>query len=99
MGKHMETKHPDEISPAEGIVSKEEKEIINKKLKNTRNCLLKTDLEKLSDEALKLLPLKDFWDSRKKEWKSNAYGTFAKQQSESMKRLFGAENFTPSQDN
>ena len=99
MGKHMETKHPDEISPAEGIVSKEEKEIINKKLKNTRNCLLKTDLEKLSDEALKLLPLKDFWDSRKKEWKSNAYGTFAKQQSARMKRLFGAENFTPSQDN
>jgi len=93
MQNHMKAKHADKSCPTEVLVSNAEKEITNKKAKNTRNNLLKTDLGKLSDAALKLLPLKDFWDSTQKKWKSNVYGTFAKQQSQRMKRIFGAENF------
>ena len=51
----------------------------------------KKDLDKLSDDSLKLLPLKDFWDANKKKWKKNSAGTFGKQQSSRMKRLFGKE--------
>ena len=93
MEKHVVNKHSGQDCPTEGIVSAAEKEIITKKAKNVKNNLIISDLKKLSDEALKILPLKDFWDSKKKQWKSNAYGTFAKQQSSRMKRLLGEETF------
>ena len=51
------------------------------------------DLNKLSDGALKILPLKDFWDTKKKKWRENTYGSFGAQQSLRMKRLFGENNF------
>ena len=38
------------------------------------NALCVKDLEKLNEEELKLLPLKDFWDATKKEWKKNVFG-------------------------
>ena len=47
------------------------------------------DLEKLNEEELKLLPLKDFWDATKKEWKKNVFGMFAKRSSVKMKKIFG----------
>ena len=93
MEKHMATKHSGQNCPPEGIVSAAEKEILAKKTRNTKNNLKLADLKKLSDDTLKLLPLKDFWDSSKKEWKNKTYGTFAKQQSSKMKRIFGKENF------
>ena len=68
MGKHMASKHPGQDCPPEPIVSAAEKEIITKKSKNTKKNLKISDLQKLSDDALKLLPLKDFWDSSKKQW-------------------------------
>jgi len=51
------------------------------------NALSVKDLEKLNDNELKLLPKKDFWDAKKKEWKKNAYGTFAKRNSVKMKKI------------
>ena len=45
------------------------------------------DLGKLNEEELKLLPLKDFWDATKKVWKKNAFGTFAKRNSVTMKKI------------
>ena len=93
MGKHMSLKHPDQDCSPEAIVSAAKKEIINEKSKNSKKNLKISDLQKLSDAALKLLPLKDFWDSSKKKWTKSQYGTFARQQSSRMKRLFGEENF------
>ena len=52
-------------------------------------CLSVKDLEKLNEEELKLLPLKDFWDATKKVWKKNGFGTFAKRNSVMMKKIFG----------
>ena len=93
MGKHMTLKHPEDECPPEAIVSAAEKEIINKKSKNSKKNLKISDLQKLSDDALKLLPLKDFWDSSKKDWAKGNYGVFAKQQSSRItvfgKCLFG----------
>ena len=64
-----------------------------KKEKNSKNVLSKGDLEKLTDESQKLIPLKDFWDAKKKHGRSVG-GTFGKQNSSPMKRLFGQEKFT-----
>ena len=93
MGKHKTSQHPEDQCPPEAIVSEAEKEIINKKSSNSKKNLKISDLQKLSDEALKLLPLKDFWNSSKKDWAKDNYGVFAKQQSSSIKRIFGEQNF------
>ena len=71
--------------PAEAIISKAEKGILQKKKARLANVLSVKDLEKLDENELKLLPAKDFWDSKKKQWKKNVYGTFAKRNSVKMK--------------
>ena len=85
----MTKNHPDKACPSEGIISKAEKGILEKKQQRTANALSVKDLEKLNEEELKLLPLKDFWDATKKEWKKNVFGTFAKRNSVAMKKIFG----------
>ena len=70
-------------------VSKAETGILQKKQPWSANALSVKDLEKLNEEELKLLPLKDFWDATKKEWKKNVFGTFAKRNSVTMKKIFG----------
>ena len=89
MQKHVTKNHPDKECPSEGIISKAEKGILEKKQKRTANALCVKDLEKLNEEELKLLSLKDFWDATKKEWKKNVFGTFAKRNSVKMKKIFG----------
>ena len=74
MQKHVTKNHPDKECPSEGIISKAEKGILEKKQKRTANALCVKDLEKLNEEELKLLPLKNFWDATKKEWKKNVFG-------------------------
>ena len=54
---------------------------------NTSDVLCVKDLEKLNEEELKFLPLKDFWDATKKEWKKNVFDTFAKRNSVKMKEI------------
>ena len=89
MAKHVNQKHPGQDCPAEGIVPDAEKEILKKKKKKQKeNNLIISDLRKFSDDALKILPVKDFWDFKKKDWKSNQYGVFGKQCSQRMERIF-----------
>ena len=85
MRKHVEKEHPEKECPAEAIISKAEKGILQKKKARLANALSVKDLEKLDENELKLLPAKDFWDSKKKQWKKNVYGTFAKRNSVKMK--------------
>ena len=85
MRKHVEKEHPEKEFPAEAIISKAEKGILQKKKARLANALSVKDLEKLDENELKLLPAKDFWDSKKKQWKKNVYGTFAKRNSVKMK--------------
>ena len=85
----MEKEHPEKECPAEAIISKAEKGILQKKQAIIANALSVKDLEKLDENELKLLPAKDFWDSKKKQWKKNVYGTFAKRNSVKMKKIFG----------
>ena len=87
--KNVTKNHPDKECPSEGIISEAEKGILEKKKQRTANALSVKDLEKLNEEELKLLPLKDFWDATKKAWKKNAFGTFAKRNSVTMKKIFG----------
>ena len=49
-----------------------------------RNALSVKDLD---ENELKLLPAKDFWSSKKKQWKKNVYGTFANRNSVQMKNI------------
>ena len=74
---HMK-EHPDEECHAEGVVSEAEKGLLRAKKKRTANALSARDLGKLTDDQLRLLPTKDFWDESKKKWKTNYIGTFAK---------------------
>jgi len=53
----------------------------------------KTDLERLVDKELALLPLTDFLDTKNKTWKSNMYGNFGKRTSDRMKKIFRKQNF------
>ena len=67
--------------------------LLSKKTRNTKNTLSVACLKKLSNEELLLLSLSDFWDVRNKKWMSNVFGTFGKQNSSRMKRLFGKSKF------
>ena len=87
MQKHVEKEHPEKECPAEAIISQAEKGILQKKQTRVANALSVKDLEKLNENELKLLPAKDFWDSKKKQWKKNCYGTFAKRNSVQMKKI------------
>ncbi len=89
----MEKDHSDQACPPEGTVSDAEKGILNKKAKRVQNGLNKRDLDKLTDGELRMLPLKDFWDPKKKEWKKSTAGIFGKQNSTRMKRIFGESKF------
>ncbi len=77
--KHFELEHEGESCPDVGIISDAEKGILQKKKKNTKNALTKSDLDKLSDNEIKLLPLKDFWDVKNKKWKKGDAENFGKQ--------------------
>ena len=78
--------------PAEAIISQAEKGILQKKQVRVANALSVKDLDKLDDNELKLLPAKDFWDSKKKQWKKNVYGTFAKRNSAKMKNFLSIKD-------
>ena len=82
-------KHPGKSCPTKGVVSESEKAILARKKITAKKALNKNDLDKVSDDELRLLPLKDFWDHGKKEWKKNVAGNFGKQNNEQWKRLFG----------
>ena len=78
--------------PAEAIILQAEKGILQKKQVRVANALSVKDLDKLDDSELQLLPAKDFWDSKKKEWKKNVYGTFAKRNSVKMKKILSIKD-------
>ena len=73
--------------PTDGILSKAENGISQKKQARVANSQFVKDLEKLHDNGLWMLPKEDFWDAKKKEWKKNVYGTFAKRNSVKMKKI------------
>ena len=65
MQKHVEKEHPEKECPTEGILSKAEKGILQKKQVRVANALSVKDLEKLNDNELKLLPKKTFGMQRR----------------------------------
>ena len=93
MKKHFTISHPEEVIPEMAVIPEEEQNLIKKKKSFRKNCLKKEDLERLVNKELALLPIGDFWDIKKKKWKSNVYGNFGKQNSVRMKEVFGQENF------
>ena len=74
MQQHVKEDHPGKECPAEGIISKAERGILEKKQTRKANALSVKDVDKLDEDELKLFPLKDFWDSTKKEWKKKSLG-------------------------
>ena len=83
--------HEGESCPDVGIISDAEKGILQKKKKNTKNALTKSDLDKLSDNEIKLLPLKDFWDVKNKKWKKGDAGNIGKQKKARKCRAFSVQ--------
>ena len=77
--KHFQLEHEGETCPDIGIISDVEKGIPQKKKKNTKNALTKSDLDKLSDDEIKSLPLKDFRHVKNKKWKKGDAGNIGKQ--------------------
>ena len=53
MRKHVEKEHPEKECPAEAIISKAEKGILQKTQARVANALSVKDLEKLDDNELK----------------------------------------------
>ena len=90
---HFQKKHPGKTCPPQGVVSEAEKVILARKKITAKNALNKKDLDKMSDDELLLLPLKNFWNRGKKEWEKNVAGNFGKQNIEQMKQLFGTNKF------
>ena len=90
---HFQKKHPGKTCPPQGVVSEAEKVILARKKITAKKALNKKDLDKMSDDELLLLPLKNFWNRGKKEWEKNVAGNFGKQNSEQMKKLFGTNKF------
>ena len=90
---HFKISHTEEIIPGVAVIPEAEKSLLQKKKSFRKNALKKEDLERLNDSELLLLPLTDFWDSKKKNWKTNVYGNFGKRNSDRMKNLFGQEKF------
>ena len=84
---------PGKTCPPQVVVSEAEKTILARKKITAEKALKKKDLDKMNDGELLLLPLKDFRDHGKKEWKKNVAGNFGKQNSEQMKRLIGTNKF------
>ena len=93
MKKHFTISHPQEVIPEVAIIPEEEQNLIKKKKSFRKNALKKEDLARLVDTELALLPITDFWDTKKKAWKSSVYGNFGKRNSDRMKNIFGKENF------
>lgn len=90
---HFKISHTEEIIPGVAVIPEAEKSLLQKKKSFRKNAFKKEDLERLNDSELILLPLTDFWDSKKKNWKTNAYGNFGKRHCGRMKNLFGQEKF------
>ena len=88
MKKHFTISHPQEIIPEVAIIPEEEQNLIKKKKSFRKNALKKEDLARLVDKELALLPITDFWDTKKKKWKTSVYGNFGKRNSNRMKKLF-----------
>ena len=91
--KHHNMKHGAEECPQIGRIPAAEKAILDKKKNKSRTGLNSKTLDKLTDAELGLLPLKDFWDSKKNKWKTTYAGLWGKRYSSRMKRVFGEANF------
>ena len=91
--KHYKTDHKDEVCPVIGMISKEEKKILKDKTHKSKPKMNKRDWDRLTDKELKLFSYKDFWNPKKHDWASGDSGRFGKQNSERLKKIFGAENF------
>ena len=93
MKNHFTISHPQEVIPEVAMIPEEEQNLIKKKKSFRKNALKKEDLARLVDKELVLLPITDFWDTKKKTWKSSMYGNFGKRNSDRMKNIFGKQNF------
>ena len=67
---HFKISHTEEIIPGVAVIPEAEKSLLQKKFR--KNALKKQDLERLNDSEFLLLPLTDFWDSKKKNWKTKS---------------------------
>ena len=65
---------------------------MKRKSANSKPKMSKKDVDRLSDEELKLFSYTDFWEVKKQTWLSGDAGRFGKQKSTKLKELFGAEN-------
>ena len=91
MKNHFTISHPQEVIPEVAIIPEEEQNLIKKKKSFRKNALLvkQEDLARLVDKELAFLPITDFWDTKKKKWKTSVYGNFGKRNSDRMKKIFG----------
>ena len=87
MKNHFAISHPQEVIPEVTMIPEEEQNLIKKKKSFRKNALKKEDLARLVDKELVLLPITDFWDTKKKTWKSSMYGNFGKRNSDRVKKF------------
>ena len=52
-----------------------------------------SEISRLSENELVLFPAKDFWDAKRRTWKSTKAGAWAKAQSEKVKDAIGKDDF------
>ena len=79
--------------PNELAVSDAEAKLVKEKNFTSKLAMSLAELSRLGDEQLALFPVSDFWDKKKRTWKSTNAGVWAKASSVKMKRIFGTDTF------
>ena len=94
MEQHYQVKHGDTDLPDEFLVSAAEKKLVKNKNFTSKMAMQPSDMSKLSDDELRLFSASEFWNKKTKLWKTTKMGTWAKANSNRVKRVLGAEFFT-----
>ena len=93
--RHFDETHSGQICPPIGVISEDEKNFLLKKKNTSKNAMnsVDTGISNLNESQLQMLPFKDFWNVKKKEWTKSPAGLYGKRHSELIKKLFGKEKF------
>ena len=89
----LHNSHPTESFPTEFAVSEAEARMVRNENFKSNLAMNVSEISRLSENELVLFPAKDFWDAKRRTWKSTKAGAWAKAQSEKVKDAIGKDNF------
>ena len=79
--------------PEIAIISEAEKSLVVGKNFKSKTAMQVGDMKKLNKEQIALFPVTEFWTKKQKKWKTSKIGSWAKKNSQKMKKIFGNNTF------